>query len=300
MNNPKMFEPFPASAVTTDGMKVIKPERAKTCALLANIEYIERSGKKLHLNIIRPMSFPPEKLPLIVYVQGSAWHKQNVYMNIPQLSRFAARGFVVAMVEYRESDIAPFPAQMQDCKTAVRFLRANAEQYGIDTENVTLWGDSSGGHTVLMAGITGDSAPDTADFGEYSCKVNSVVNFYGPVDVARMNDEPSAQNHSEPDSPEGFMLGRVDVLENPEKVKAANPSTYLSADKPCPPILSMHGDRDRLVPFGQSVIIHEALVGAGKQSEFYKLKDADHGSGEFWTDETFDIVEEFIRRFNSK
>jgi acetyl esterase/lipase len=178
-------------------------------------------------------------------------------------------------------------------------LRVNAEKYGIDAENVALWGDSSGGHTVLIAGITGDGLLDTEDYNQYSCKVNSIVNFYGPTDVAKMCEYPSIMDHSTADSPEGYLIGKVPVLENLDLVKAACPATYVSADKDCPPVLTIHGDSDRIVPFEQSIVIHEALVKAGKYSEFYKLVGADHGSGEFWADETYDIIEAFIRRHNA-
>ena len=301
MNNGEFV--FTPSSASTEGMKELKPEITPTCTVYGNIEYIERDDKKLHLQIIRPFpsnDAPLKKLPLIVFVQGSAWRRQNVYMNIPQLSRFAVRSFVIAIVEYRESDIRGFPAQVQDCKTAIRFLKANAEQYGIDSDNIALWGDSSGGHTVLLAGITADGVLDTADFGEYSCKVNCIVNYYGPVDIAKMGDYPSVIDHISADSPEGYLLGKVPVLENLDKAWGTCPAAYISGDKSCPPILTIHGDSDKIVPFEQSIIIHEALMKAGKHSEFYKLMGADHGTGEFWSDETYDIVEEFIRRFNFK
>jgi len=312
---PENFKPSQAKA---DGMLEIKPKRVPTCMVMSNIKYAERSGKTLYLQMIRPNLPAAEpqtanktsaeqkpantatagKLPLIVFVQGSAWHKQNVFMNIPQLSRFAMRGFAIALAEYRESDIAPFPAQAQDCKTAIRFLRANADQCCIDPDNIALWGDSSGGHTVLMAGISGDGEPDTGDYGEYSCAVNSVVNYYGPVNVGTMREQPSIRDHYSADSPEGYLLGRVPVAEYPDRVKAANPAEYISAQKYCPPVLTMHGDTDMVVPFEQSVIIHEALTAAGKHSEYYKILGADHGTGEFWSEEAFDIVEAFIRKFN--
>jgi len=149
-----------------------------------------------------------------------------------------------------------------------------------------------------MAGITGNGAPDTDDYGGYNCEVNSIVNYYGPVDVAKMSDNPSVLEHSSADSPEGYLLGRVPVLENMELVKAANPVTYLSTDRECPPVLTIHGDSDMVVPFEQGIIIHEALVNAGKHSEIYKLLGAGHGTEEFWTDETFDVVEGFIRKYD--
>ena len=302
MNNLNIVasDDFSASPASARGMKAVNLTRAKTCSVMGNVVYAERNGKKLRLQIVKPtQQDPAEKLPLIVFVQGSAWHKQNKYTNIPQLSRFALRGYVVAFVEYRESDIAPFPAQAQDCKTAIRFMKAHVDDYGVDAENVFLWGDSSGGHTVMMAGITGDSAPDTADYGEFSCKVNAIVNYYGPVDLAKMCEQPSTMNHGLPDSPEGYLIGKLSVLEHPDKVRAANPVAYIFADKECPPVLTMHGDTDRLVPFEQSVIIHKALIAAGKYSEYYKLLGADHGTGEFWSEGAYDIVEAFIRKFRN-
>jgi len=292
---------FSPSTASAEGMKEIKPQNTTLCFVNGDIEYAERDGKKLHLAMIRPYS-PGEtimkKLPLIVYVQGSAWQRQNIYLPVPQLSRFALRGFVIASVAFRESDISPFPAQMRDCKTAIRFLRANAEAYGIDVDNITLWGDSSGGHTALMAGITGDSDPDTDDYNGYSCQVNAIVNYYGPSDLVTMGNYQSIMDCASADGPIGLLLGKIPVAEHLELAKEASPVTYVSVDKPCPPVLTLHGDSDQIVPFEQGVSIYEALMKAGKHTEFYKLLGADHGTGEFWVDEIFDIVEEFIRRFS--
>ncbi len=97
------------------------------------------------------------KWPLIVYVQGSSWHKQKLFQSLPTLVRMCERGYAIAIVEHRESELAPFPAQVIDTKAAIRFLRMNGAHYGIDASKVALWGDSSGAHTALMAGITGDA-----------------------------------------------------------------------------------------------------------------------------------------------
>ena len=91
---------------------------------------------------------------MVVYVQGSAWFKQEIGYETPQLSPFASKGYVVAVVEYRPSTVAPFPAQIRDTKAAIRFLMKNASTYSIDPEKVVLWGDSSGGHTAAMTGVT--------------------------------------------------------------------------------------------------------------------------------------------------
>lgn len=154
--------------------------------------------------------------PVIVFVRGSAFHKQNVTDCSNYFVRIAEQGYVVDALKYRHSDIAPFPAQMQDCKTAVRFMRKNAERFHCNKDRIALWGDSSGGHTVLMAGFTGNRAPDTDAYAEESAEVNAIVDWHGPTDFAKMNFYPSSQNHSDPQCPEGVVIGGGDVLEHPD------------------------------------------------------------------------------------
>ena len=150
-----------------------------------------------------------------------------------------------------------------------------------------------------MAGLTGDSSFDTPDYREYSCKVNSVVNFFGPMDLTRMTEFGTAENHRSAEGAVGMLLGRLAADENTLWARTASPVNYVCKEKDCPPVLTFHGDSDMVVPFEQSVMIHEALVKAGKHSEFYKLPGAGHSSGEFWSDELLDIVEEFIKRYNT-
>ena len=123
---------------------------------IPDVEYMNIDGISRILQILVPRKrvMENEKYPLIVYVQGSAWHKQNVYQHVGQLNYLCKQGFVVAIVQYRESDLAPFPAQIEDTKTAIRFLRKHHEEYFIDEQNVFLFGDSSGGHVALVSGLT--------------------------------------------------------------------------------------------------------------------------------------------------
>lgn len=260
---------------------------------------------ELHLHVYQPQlpefeTTPEEQAakrwPTIVFVQGSAFHKQKLTMHSNMLIRMASRGYVVAAMEYRPSEIAPIPAQMQDCKTAIRFVKKNAAEFHCDPEHIAIWGESSGGHTVLMAGFTGDEGPDTDLYGEYSASVNCIVDWYGPTDFAKMNCVPSSQNHYDPDSPEGFAIGYRNVLENPELNAAASPMTYLRADKEIPPVLIMHGSRDMLVPFNQSCLLYERLKELDKDVTFVKLNNANHGIYGFMSDNALDMVDEFIRK----
>lgn len=241
-----------------------------------------------------PMEEP--KFPAIVFVQGSAFHKQWMFDHIGHHVRMAQRGYVVCAVEYRPSELAPFPAQAQDCKTAVRYMKKNAGLYHCNPEHFALWGDSSGGHTVLMAGFTGDGEPDTELYRDYSAKVNCIVDWYGPTDFSKMNCYPSSQNHIDPESPEGFEIGRKNVLENPELTAAAVPMNYLSGEKPTPPTLIMHGGRDMLVPFNQSCRLYNRMKELGKDVTFIKLNNANHGFLGFNCTKALDLVDDFLRK----
>src|SRR5262245_57189215 len=204
---PSSWEAFPESTVTADGILTLEADRSELSSKLhANVPYATKSGVPLHLHIIEPKQSEGEarRFPLVVYVQGSAWFKQDIGYEVPQLSRFARKGYVVAVVEYRPSTVAPFPAQVKDTKTAIRFLIKNASAYSIDPERIVLWGDSSGGHTAVMAGVTLDDS-DLSDESpsDGPIRLKAIVDFYGPVDVSKMNLEPSTQDHRNAHSPEG-------------------------------------------------------------------------------------------------
>lgn len=269
-----------------------------------DVVYCERTNeagdtRKLHLTILEPKEhFHSEKekrWPCLVYIQGSAFHEQWIWNNISRLLRLAEKGFVVAIVEYRPSEFAPFPAQVQDAKTAIRFLRKHATTYHIDEKHMAIGGDSSGGHTALIAGFSGDQKPNTDDYPEYSAQVNCIVDWYGPTVFSLMNYYESSQNHYDPKSPEGFEIGQKNVLEHPELVKETIPMNYVSSDQKTPPLLILHGSRDMLVPFHQSVFLYEYMLELHKDVTFYKLNDANHGSLGFDNDRVMEIVVEFLK-----
>ena len=152
---PSMAMPFPHSAELPDGVKSVHltDRIAMGTSVISDVVYDTKDGEELVLQIITPVNAmtafggAAKEWPLIVYVPGSAWMRQNVYASMAQMIRIAEHGYVVAVVEYRGSDIAKFPAMIEDAKTAIRFMRKNAEEYSIDTDKVAIWGDSSGAHT---------------------------------------------------------------------------------------------------------------------------------------------------------
>lgn len=246
--------------------------------------------------------------PCVVFVQGSAWRTQNLYGHFTDLVRLAEKGFVVACVQYRETSIAPFPAQEQDVKTAIRYLRAHASEFMLDPERIGLWGDSSGAHTAALVAFTADGpasvkvegrsfALDTSDYGDQSAEVSCVVDWYGPMALEEMNCVPSAQDHTKPNSPEGALLNGRNPRTHPEWARAASPLTYIPQvfDRKLPPVLIMHGGRDQLVNFEQSVLLFNVLRAAGQDVEFYQIPNAHHGSNGFRTAEALAMVERFLR-----
>ena len=294
---PCPHDDFPDNTALPEGAQVVswRDTFGYGVAFTPSVPYARRDGETLHIHFLCPRNDSRDN-PLIVFVQGSAWFRQDLFIHLPEMLRMCQRGYCVALVQYRPSTTAAFPAQAEDVKSAIRFLRSQADQYRFDPARVALWGDSSGGPTALMAGITGDDWPRHPDDGDISAQVNCIVDWYGPTVISEMGFEPSTQEHVSPDCPEGWLIGHLPVQEHPDLAARTVPQRYLRPDKPTPPILIMHGSSDRTVNFQQSVHLYEALRAMGKPCEFIKLQGADHGSGGFACDEALDAVDAFLRK----
>ncbi len=290
-------EQFPKSDVKSEGMITLNIScDNRSMEYIPDIEYINRDGISLYIQLVLPCD-RTKNTPVVIYVPGSAFYWQNVKNVIPSISLLVNRGVAVAMVQYRGSEVSTFPAQMLDTKAAVRFVKINAHKYGLDPDNVYLMGDSSGGHTVLMAGLTaGIERFEEEIYSEATSNVKGIIDLYGPTDITKMNDELSTQNHIEPDSPEGCLIGRLNVLEHPELTEPTVVMNYIESAREIPPILMFHGTNDELVPFGQSCMLYDKLVECNKKATFYAIENAHHGGSEFWSDQVLDIIEEFIKR----
>lgn len=298
---PMSMAEFPESRSFTSGIKVIQPDFSDPAvSSTLNVQYATKSGMPLHVHILTPWPFDDgaadRRFPLIVFIQGSAWLKQEMH-NLPQLAPMVKRGYIVAIVEYRPSTVAAFPAQIADTKSAIRFLRRSADKFNIDASRIVLWGDSSGGHTAPMTAVTLDrNQYDDEGQDKDPISLKAVIDFYGPTDISKMNKEPSTWDHMSARSPEGLFIGGVNVLDNPEKVEPTIPMRYLSRDQRLPPIFIAHGSKDRLVPFGQSIMMYDALKSYGKDAVMIQLKGADHGGTPFWSRDMLNLVDGFIRK----
>ncbi len=258
-----------------------------------DVVYATKEGVDLKLQIVNPKPYdqPNKTFPCILYVRGSAWMKQNLYVDVPQISAMAKRGYVVAIVEYRSSDVAVFPAQRNDAISAVLFMKENAEKYHIDANNIFVWGSSSGAHTALFTGL---HLKDSEGKNDTLPSINGIIAYYPPTDVLHLKDDPTAASKGDENSPEGLLIGKIAVWDAPEKAKEASPLYYIKDNKDMPPVFLAHGTKDRVVPFSQSDLLANELEKNGCEYEFHALRNADHGSWQFWTQEMLDKVEAFV------
>lgn len=284
----------------------------------ADINYAgdDLEGHKLDIYIPKDGK---EKHPLIVLIYGSAWFANNAkamaYMSLGK--PLVDAGYAVASINHRASVEAKYPAQIQDVKGAIRFLRANADKYGLDTSFVGITGFSSGGHLSAMAGVTNGIKTRSAH-SEYkdehdalslnvtidiegnvggnldqSSDVDAVVDWFGPVDMARMENCETVKDEK---SPEAVLIGSAPA-KNMAMVELISPITYIS--EKTAPMLVIHGTADSVVPFCQGKNFSEALDKAGKLVGFIPVEGGEHGPVTF-NDETFKAMTDFFNAQRSK
>jgi acetyl esterase/lipase/enterochelin esterase-like enzyme len=259
-----------------------RPRLPDGTKLHADLEYVPGGHERQRLDLYVPAK-ADAPLPVIVWVHGGAWMGGGKDGSVP-LS-FVGRGYAVASIDYRLSRHAVFPAQIEDCKAAIRWLRANARTYNLDPERIGVWGASAGGHLVALLGTSGgvEDLEGKGGNADQSSRVQAVVDFFGPTDFLQMDAHgvPGARlKHDPPDSPESRLIGGA-IQENSEKAGRANPIKYVTKDVPA--FLIVHGEQDPLVPCHQSELLYEALKQARGDVTFYKIAGAGHGSPEFNT-----------------
>jgi acetyl esterase/lipase len=253
--------------------------------VLRNLPYVENGHERQKLDL-----YLPEKenspLPVVVWVHGGGWQggSKEGCPAVPMVRK----GFAVASINYRLSQHAKFPAQIEDCKAAIRWLRAHAKQYRLDANHIGVWGASAGGHLVALLGTTGDRKAfgTVGENTEQSSKVQAVCDWFGPTDLLHL-----VSLNAKPNNPVTLLLGGP-AQENKEKALQASPLTYVA--KGDPPFLIMHGDRDPLVPLSQSEEFANALRKARVEVTLRVLKGAGHGGPAFRTPEIKKQVEEFF------
>ncbi len=236
----------------------------------------------LKLHIVRPKPLPKDPMPVVVFVHGGGFYSGNKGVGVRRLIPLAQRGYFGVTIDYRLSGVAPFPAQIEDCKCAVRWVRAHATEYNLDPERIGAWGGSAGGTLVALLGLT-DGRKDFEGRGGWekeSSRVHAVCNWFGRMDILKTAMEEKARGVTPENWEVNGVAQRLSALiggviwENPYTCRWASPITYVH--KGAPPFLTMHGDKDDTVPLDQSVAFHQALEKAGADSTLMVIKDAGH------------------------
>lgn len=244
-----------------------------------DVPYADTDHPRQRLDLYLPKERASDRpLPVIAFIHGGAWRAGDKQFGRGQVMRFVRSGeYAGVSIGYRLSSDAIWPAQIHDCKAAIRWLRAHAEEYNLDPDRIGVMGSSAGGHLVTMLGVSnpvedlaGDLGPNTDQPSGVTC----VVDLYGPTELLTMDDFPSRIKHNAADSPESLLIGGA-IQEHADAARAASPISYVTADDA--PILIIHGTDDPLVPFNQSERFLAALKEANVESYLIPVEGGGHG-----------------------
>lgn len=262
-----------------------------------DISYVPDGDAAQKLDLYLPEKPPEKPLPVIVWVHGGAW-RAGTKTGGPAIG-LAAKGYAVASVEYRFVPKFLYPAQIQDCQAAVRWLRANRAKYNIDPDHFGAFGASAGGHLVALMGTAGGKKafPPIGGNEDQSDRVQAVCDLYGPTDfftVAQQADEDKGVKNiwefNTPKDPYAVLIGAK--LDDKAKTDAVSPVHFVSKDSP--PFLIIHGSKDALVPYAQSVELESLLKKAGVSVLLQRLPNSPHGGPVFNRPQITKLIQAFF------
>ena len=257
---------------------------------IPDLVFAHPGGHPLHADLYVPGD-RATALPVIVWLHGGGWRFGDRRTG-PNLSRFSAEcGFAMVSVEYRLSRQAQFPSQVEDVKTAIRWIRSVAGTYGFDATRIGLWGASAGGHLAAMAALSdrGQFESDRSEHAGFSSAVQAVVAAYAPIDFLRLDEHrdavgadtdpesfrlPPGSRAADPTSYESRLLG-APLPACPDRTRDANPVRYVTSH--APPFLILHGATDAAIPPQQSELLYDALASAGNDATFCAVAGLGHG-----------------------
>jgi acetyl esterase/lipase len=266
-----------------------------TFTTIEALEYANVDGKALLLDLRIPDGAGPH--PVIIYLHSGAWISGD-RTGGPAI-RQASRGYAVASIDYRLAPQYIWPAQVEDTKAAIRWVRANASRFKLDPDRIGIFGTSAGGHIGAVAATSAGVALLEGLYlgnAQFSSSVKAVVDYYGPTDLLRLDEQklpciPLDGNATY--MPPSLLMG-CPIQQCREKTATANPITYVTPDDP--PFLIMHGMLDCLVPFQQSVLLHAALEANGVSSTLILIPAGEHGGNKFDEQKYKEAVSEFLDR----
>jgi acetyl esterase/lipase len=255
--------------------------RLHSVAVERDLVYGKGGDTDLKLDLAHPTD-GPGPYPAVVCIHGGAWRlgdRHFLSMNFRAMDNqsligaLAARGFVAVTISYRLVPAAKFPAQIEDCKAAVRWLRANAAKYNIDPDRIAACGYSAGGHLACLLGVTdkADGLEGNGGSPNQSSKVQAVIDLFGPTDLTTGDWTPEVE-----DGVLKPFLG-AHFKDKPDLYRRASPLCYIRKDRELPPFLVMHGTEDHIVSINQSRKLVERLQELGVRNRFIEMKGEGHG-----------------------
>lgn len=259
---------------------------------LTNIPYAHPDGQTLFLDLYLPVSHEG-RIPVVLWVHGGGWAtgSKDDAKDLEMGPWLARAGYAVASIDYRLAPSSVFPAQIIDCKTAVRWLRAHAAQYELDPDRIGASGMSAGGHLVALLGTSGDTTAFVSEeYPGFSSAVCATCDWFGPTDLSAVTAD-GASVYSEQVRPIITRFLGAETSSVPARSAQANPLTYITPNDP--PFLILHGDKDPIVPLSQSQLLDAALRKAGVNSTLFVVPGGWHG---FWSEEANTTFIDFLDR----
>ncbi|PQO30540.1 alpha/beta hydrolase [Bremerella cremea] len=265
-----------------------------------DVVFAKVGGHSLMLDIFLPESTSntdglTKKPQLLMWIHGGGW-RSGSRKRVP-LKTLTEHGYAVASISYRLTDVDVFPAQIHDCKAAVRWLRANADRYGYDATKIFVGGSSAGGHLALLLGVSAGVDDLEGKVGgnlDQSSAVQAVVDFFGPSDFELRGKTQPEIAYSEKAGSFALLGGLKSGKITPEAERFASPATYVT--KNAPPLLIFHGSNDKRVLIDQSKRMETLYNQLGLSGRLVIVQDAGHGGPKFFTPERIKVVLDFFDR----
>lgn len=283
------YETFPSYDKEITGIIELNGNKNNLRCRMLDVEYQD----ECMIRFLFPNTILDEdrKYPLVIHVQGSGWYKQDMNDHIFDFMPLVKRGFAYAIVQYRHSPLYHFPTQIIDTKKAIRFIEKQANKYPIDINHLFLSGDSSGGHTALMTLLSYNL--DLFDEGKTPLPpLKGCIDLYGPTNFLTMNEWFSKYDFFKEKNIIDLM-GKDHLDE--ESLKKASPINYIHKDMCLPPIFILHGSKDHVVPFTQSIELYNCSKANQLDVTFARVKNADHGRSIFYSDDVYNCIEDFLK-----
>lgn len=233
-----------------------------------NIVYEKVDGLEMKLDVYRPKVKNPKPLPTLMFIHGGGWRAGTKESYSLRVLPWLEKGWNVVNVEYRVTSQAKAPAAVEDCRCALRWVIENADKYFFDKEKIVVSGQSAGGHLALMTGMAAQETAFDTNCKGAETKVAAIVNWFGITDVG---DLLQGKNKTEFAS---NWIGK-ERLDQFDLIKLVSPLTYIREG--IPPIITIHGDADPLVPYSHAVRLHEGLTKAKVKNQLFTVKKGDHG-----------------------